>query len=141
MVLTSEQVSALNLGLKFRQSPSSLPILQLVAGCESAARSLERSNLQAGTSFRLACAQELTAKSDFAKVQHDCRHRKALKDLGHNESVVITTTDKGGKVVVLDSIQYSEMVLTHLEDPAYERIQEFPFGRDRIVLEDIVLCN
>ncbi len=138
--LTANQLTALNLGVKFHQSPSNMPMLQLVAGCENAARSLDPVDGAAASSFRIACAKELE-KASLPKPNMTVRHQKALKDLCKNESIVITTADKGGKVVVLDLNQYSEMVLMHLQDPAYEIIPEFGSGRGHVDLQVENLLN
>ncbi|MCP3682022.1 MAG: hypothetical protein GY861_04960 [bacterium] len=59
-----------------------------------------------------------------------------MKDLSQNQAIVITTADKGGKVVVLDVDQYSEMCMVHLEDSVYEKVDGVGTGRNRIVLLD-----
>ncbi len=69
------------------------------------------------------------------------KYQKALKELSQNDSIIVTTADKGGKVVVMDSIQYAEIVLNHLEDPVYEEIQEFGNGTGYVDLTSTVLLN
>ncbi len=48
----------------------------------------------------------------------------------------MTEADKGGKLVLLDSNQYTEMVLLHLSEDAYERVASFGSGKGKVVLFD-----
>ncbi len=54
---------------------------------------------------------------------------------------MVTTADKGGKGVLLDLNQYSEMWIMHLEDQACEKVREFGVGRGKVNLEDEDLFN
>ncbi len=58
-----------------------------------------------------------------------------------NQALTITNTDKGGKVIVLDFVQYGEICLKHLEDPVYQQVFEFGAGRGRIDLRSEPLFN
>ncbi len=62
--------------------------------------------------------------------------RRALRGLANNQALTILTADKGGKVVVMDSIQYSVMCELHLQDPAYELVKSFGRGRGKITLRN-----
>ena len=51
------------------------------------------------------------------------RHREALRDLGRDESIFISSADKGGGVVIMGSQQYTEKMGVLLSDAqVYERV-------------------
>ncbi len=87
-----------------------------------------------GSGFRSACA---TAIQKATKPAHNMpkNYCNALADLSRNEGITVTTADKGGKLVVLDSVQYGELCLKHLEDIAYEKVTSFGTGRSTVVLD------
>ncbi len=62
--------------------------------------------------------------------------RRILRELSNNEALIVTIVDKGGKVVVLDSIQYTKMCLIHLDDQAYESVDGFGSGRVEVRIAD-----
>ena len=41
---------------------------------------------------------------------------QALKELKNDESIVIKGADKGGAVVIMDSVHYEQMIYKQLED-------------------------
>ncbi len=136
--LTANQSRALNLTLKFCQIPKSVPYLHLIAAVESAARGLDRSDEAAGSQYHAACAEAIqTATVPDPNITK--RDRDALAQLQRNNSIIVTSSDKGGKVVILDQNQYTEMVLEHLSDPAYEEIKTFGVGRGKVDLSETPL--
>ncbi len=57
------------------------------------------------------------------------------------DSRIVTNADKGRMIVVLNSDQYREMCLRHLQDPVYEKVTEFGAGRGCVVLDDEEVFN
>ncbi len=133
--LSIDQMRALNLSTKFRQTPRRIPYLQLVTASEHAARILEESDVVSAEEFRTSCAN-IIRQASIPKSNLSVSYRRILRDLGNDENLVVTTADKGGKVVVLDQIQYSEMCLLHLKDPAYELVSSFGSGRAKVTLSN-----
>ncbi len=135
LTLSENQKSALQLGAKYRQTPHSLPFLKLIAGSESVAREIEQTDLATGVKFRSACV-DLIKKAKVPRSNMRGHLRRALADLSNNEDVVVTMADKGGKIVILDAVQYSEMCLVHLQDSAYQRIYSLGTGRTKISFQN-----
>ncbi len=106
-----------------------------MVGVESATCKLEETDLENGMGFRAACADALR-KATLPKPNLIPKTRKILLNLSKNEQLVVTTADKGGRLVVLDSNQYSEMCMVHLQDKAYERVTQFGSGRGTVFLRD-----
>ena len=51
------------------------------------------------------------------------RYRQAIQDLAKDESIVITSADKGGGIVILDKVAYTEKMHTLLsDDTTYKRV-------------------
>ncbi len=67
--------------------------------------------------------------------------RRILKYLAQNEAITITNADKGGKIVVLQFTQYAELCEMHILDPAYQRIDHFGSGQERVDLGKTPLFN
>ncbi len=138
--LSAKQISALNGSLKFRQSPQVLPYLQLIAGVEDAARMMEAKEMEGAVLFRASCAEAIqTASKPPPNVEST--EFKVLLNLAKNEEITITQADKGGRICVLDSNQYTEMCISHLQDDAYERIHVFGHARGRVDLREMDLFN
>ncbi len=133
--LSETVLTALDRSLKFRESPSVIPTVQLIASSEAVARNLSLSDPVQASSYRVACAQAIKNASKPKPKLSDPDH-KILKQLSQNKDIVITQADKGGKLVVLDQNQYSEMCLMHLEDAAYEIVDSFGSGKGKVVLRD-----
>ncbi len=131
--LSQQQVRALNLSLKFRETPRFIPFAELVAGVECAAKELERDDLEGSMLFRTQCARVLQiATKEAPNLPKDVR--TSLKSLSKNENIRVTVSDKGGKLVVLSDKQYGVMCLEHLKDPAYEKVLTVGTGRSKVVL-------
>ncbi len=131
--LSGQQLSALEASLKFRGVPPTVPISQLVAGAESAARQLQEIDQPAATRFRAECATAISraTKPENNMDKDQCR---ILRDLSKKEDLIITNADKGGRIVVLEAKQYGEMCIQHLSDPAYQKVDVFGSGKGRISL-------
>ncbi len=93
--LSSEQFQALNLSVKFRSAPTSVPYLQLAASAECAARDLDEIDATAASDFRLQCV-EVIRKANIPKSNFEPRFFKALTTMGQNTASCITKSDKGG---------------------------------------------
>ncbi len=123
--------------LKFRPTPVLLPSVELIAASESIARNWDFEEPAKGSHFRNACAQAIKSAS-LPEHNLDRDARKILKRVSQNENLVVTQADKGGKIVLLDLNQYSEMCLLHLQDDAYERVVSFGKGKGKVLLFDNV---
>ncbi len=133
LVLTTEQIEVLKLGLQFRKAPPKVPFSNIIPGVETAAREMARTNPADASAFRVACIKELdrasTPKGNMSK-----RQSKVLRELRNNQLITITSADKGGKTVIVDSTQYGEMCLVHLSDVAYVSVEKFGASKGRTVL-------
>ncbi len=138
--LSEEQKTVLNMFMKYRQTPRQIPYVQLIASAEAAAKSLDNQEDGNSTRFRIACFKELDSAS---KCRPNIKPRQCniLKSLANNSEIIITNADKGGCVVVLDSVQYGEICLRHLLDPAYEEVKEFGTGTGRVDLDETDLFS
>ncbi len=106
---------ALNATVKCRQTPKYVPFMQLVAGAESAAKQLESSMGDQVVNFRIDCALAISrAKAKEPSLKP--HQRKLLAQLARNKEIMVMSSDKGGKLVVLNVCQYGEMCLAHLSD-------------------------
>ncbi len=133
--LSEQQLNALNGMVKFHQSPQKVPFLELIAAVESAARTLEETDATVGAGFRTASATAIH-RAHRPKANLPVPTQKLLADLSRNENLVVTLVDKGGKTIVLDAIQYGQMCMAYLKDPAYERVMEFGNGLGHVKLMD-----
>ena len=62
--------------------------------------------------FTTLCMKGLSKnKKNLSK--EDCQ---ALKKMKNNESIVIKEADKGGAVVIMDSVYYEQIIYKQLED-------------------------
>ncbi len=132
--LSDQQIAAIQTSVKFRKTPSSVPYSELIASVECTARHLDQTDLYRAASFRADCALQI-ARATNPRPNLKPGIRNALTLLANNEQLVVTVADKGGKPVVLHILQYGEMCMKHLEDPVYQRINEFGAGRGRIRLD------
>ncbi len=129
--LTTDQIELLSLGLRFRQSPKTVPRLKFMSGIEAAFHELRATDIQQAFLFRAEAARML----DKAKVPRSNLSKpllRAAKTLRNCQDLTITSADKGGRTVVLRSDQYAEMCSAHLEDEAYEHVTSFGKGRHRV---------
>ncbi len=133
--LSVEQLHALNLLVKFRQTPHKAPFLELVSASECAAHLLEESDSLSAEKFRTQCATVIR-NATIPKPNLTKRVRWVLRELSKHEKLVVTTADKGGKVVILDDLQYTEMCLAHLSDLAYELVKSFGSGRAKVTISN-----
>ncbi len=85
--------------------------------------------------FRIACSNTIQ-QAKLPSPNLNVRMRQALKTLRANQAISILSADKGGKVVVLDTNQYTSMCLEHLEDDAYELVCSFGTGWRSVVLRN-----
>ncbi len=110
-------------------------MLQCVVGVELAAQELEKKSRIEANTFRISCANTIR-RAEPPGANLTSRQRKALTDLWNNQSITILTADKGGKVVLLDTIAYADLCIGHLSDPAYESVSSFGVGRGKVNLRD-----
>ncbi len=135
VLLTNEQIGVLSLGLHFRVTPKKVPVLQLVAGAETAAQEMQRTDPIGSNVFRILCSNTIH-RAKAPKPNLTYRQRTALRDLRNNQAITVLTADKGGKVVVLDSVQYAALCEIHLQDNAYELVDSFRMGTGQVVLRN-----
>ncbi len=126
--LSNLQIEALNSTVKCRQTPRSLPVMELVAAAELAAKEMERSDVADVAQFRAECARIISwAKKPDSNIR--LLLQRILSSLSKNDDLRVMSSDKGTKLVILNVVQYGEMCLTHLQDKAYEEVSEFGTGR------------
>ncbi len=53
------------------------------------------------------------------------------------EDITVTNADKGGKLVILDSVSYTAMCVLHLQDLAYEQVYFVRSGRNKIDINQL----
>ncbi len=99
-----------------------------------AAQRLEEGSADAAPRFRAACVDALQKASKPGR-NLSTKTQDILAQLGRNEFITITNADKGGKLVVLDTFQYGELCLRHLQDVAYERVSTFGSGRGAVSVD------
>ncbi len=134
-LLTADQLELLRHGLKFRCAPKYLPRLKLMAAIEGAFSDLSRTDHQQATWFRAEAARLLHhARPPKPNLSPDLL--KAAKQLHHNADIVITSADKGGRIVILLSVHYAELCSVHLEDAVYIWVDAFGSGRFRVPMVD-----
>ncbi len=107
----------------------------MIAGAETMAREMERTNPNEANVFRIVCSNTIQ-RAERPASNLDSEQRRALKTLQDNQALSILMADKGGKTVVLDTNQYTLMCLAHLECDAYELVDSFAVGRRTIVLRN-----
>ncbi len=133
--LSHEQLSALSHITKFREHCKKVPYMQLIVGVESACRQLEDFGFGSAVQFRSLCA-DLIRKVPKPPPNVSVQLGRVLRKIGQNEQLIITASDKGGKLIVLDSVQYGAMCLKHLEDSAYQRVYTVGTGKNQIIIDD-----
>ncbi len=131
---TRTQLEALEWMVKCRQSSKHIPFLQLIAAVETAAREIAEVNGEKVAWFRAECARVISRATPSAP-NIPVRYTRLLNDLSRNPNIVVLSSDKGGKLVVLDQCQYAEMCLTHLEDRAYQKVSSFGSGKSQVDLQ------
>ncbi len=134
------ELTLLNNCLKFRPTPSVLPSVELIASSESVARFWDLSDPEKSANFHNECAEAIK-KASKPDPNLTVPEKKILKHVSQNSKLVVTQADKGGKLVLLDLNQYSEMCLQHLEEDVYEKINVFGKGKGKVVLFDPVSKN
>ncbi len=133
--LGKQELATLDSCTKFRQNPKRLPYIQLIAGVECVARQLDNWEGDSGTDFRALCA-DVIPKAPNPPPNVPDQLTGILKKIGKNEELIVTASDKGGKLVVLNSTQYASMCIKHLEDVAYERVYTMGTGRSQVQIDD-----
>ncbi len=98
---------------------------------------VQRCYCEKSSNFRNECAEAIK-KASKPDPNLTVPEKKILKRVSQNTKLVVTQADKGGKLVLLDLDQYSEMCLQHLEEDVYEKVNVFGKGKGRVVLFDSV---
>ncbi len=129
--LTSDQLEVLKFSLGFRITMTVLPQLKFMAGIESATADLRHQNYEQSEWFCSETARIL-AHAKLPACNLTPNLQRAAKQLRENTQLVITSADKGGRVVVLFAEHYAEMCGVHLEDQAYEKVESFGKGRYKV---------
>ncbi len=134
--VSSLQLKALSASLKFRQVPSKVPCLQLVSSVESSARQLQEVDFPSAIRFRSECAN-LLADATRPRPNMQADLRRTLQDISKMGSIIVTNADKGGKLVILDTLIYGEMCLLHLQDKVYEQVTSFGTEHSQVEVDDL----
>ncbi len=135
VILSNDQITVLSYGLHFRRMPRKIPYIQLLAGAELAAQDLARSDPIVANTFQISCSN-LIQHAELPYPNLMSPQKRAWKDLQSNEAIMILSADKGGKVVILDTLHYGAMCLAHLENPAYELVSSFGHSLGKVELRD-----
>ena len=122
----------LSLGLNFAITPHTIPREEIVARTEGLARNLgykEGNNLR---SLVQRCLQE--AKTPASNLSRE--HRKALKSLKTDPSIVVLPADKGNATVVMPATTYAQKAYDILSDGAYRKISRDPTRKVERQIDD-----
>ncbi|KAL5012387.1 hypothetical protein ScPMuIL_010938 [Solemya velum] len=77
----------------------------------------------------------ITENKQNVKENLTVREKAALKHIHEDETIVIKEADKGGAIVILDTLYYKQLVMEQLNDHNfYERIES---NKDKTVMRDI----
>ena len=115
-ILTKNESEALSLGLKFDSGVDNKTYADYVLkNYRWTDSDMEKGFIQGV----LACCTALSKEQPSALPR---RYRTALNELGRNSDIVITRSDKGGGVVVMNKIDYNEKMMDLLNDTTtYEK--------------------
>ncbi len=128
---SENHLEALSACVKFRFSPNKVPFLQLISSMECSAKHLEQQDPSLAASFRAECSK-IISNATAPRPNFTPKIRQCLKEISKMEDITVTTADKGGKMIILDSTSYSAMCVLHLEDSAYKQIHVFGDGPNQV---------
>ena len=122
-ILSTHESSVLKKGLNFAITPTKLPVNDIIAQTEKAARKLSP---MAADSLRSEVVKVVkNTKLPTSNISKD--ERKALYDLKKDKDIMILPADKGRATVIMDTTDYKDKVQTLLADTnTYTKLQRNP---------------
>ena len=117
-ILNETEKEALSLGLKFDTGKNNKSFLDFII------KNTKNEDSEIDKGFKQGLVTCLTALADSKRPSLPRRYLRALQDLSRDRSIVITPSDKGGGVVILDKSSYDLKMLDLLsDDSVYERVK------------------
>ena len=115
--LSQVETEALSLGLKFYTGKSSNSYLDYVI------RNTKYGDSDIDKGFKQGFVTCLTALAGSSKPVIPRRYMKSLQELSRDPNIVISSSDKGGGVIILDRLTYDSKMLDLLSDTTiYEEV-------------------
>ena len=109
-VLSNNEKQALSLGLKFDSGKDRYTFAEHVN------RNYKWNDSETEKGFVQGILTCFKALADNEKSYLPRRYTEALKNLAKNEQIVITQADKGGGIIIMDSVHYKEKIKALLDD-------------------------
>ena len=117
-VLTKEEENLLNKGLNYNISPGILKPLDVIPAVEEALTSLPASE---ANNARLQISKILTNQKP-QKSNLTTTEKEALKALRSDRSIIVTKSDKGNQIVVMNREDYDQKAEEHIQSGPYKAI-------------------
>ncbi|CAF4198778.1 unnamed protein product, partial [Rotaria sordida] len=125
--LTEYQLQVLSKGLKFAQTPNTINVVDIIANVESSLCTVptipkitKQLAISEITTFVKQWKKPKMKENNISKEE-----QIALKELKNNNKIIITQADKGGKVVVMDRVEYIRKIEEKLNDTStYEEVKD-----------------
>ena len=132
--LNSDEISVLKLGPKFQLAPKFVNKEKIIAHVESKLKFIlnDQPKLE---NIRNSISHELDKKYNY-KPNLNNRQIKALKNLRNYKDIIITNSDKGNKVVIIDKIKYNEKVSLILSDTTV--YNEIPKDDTTLIAQNLI---
>ena len=108
--LSGIETEALSLGMKFAVGCDKQPLVETIM------KNYRYTDSDIDKGFIQGLAASCAALSKHAKRSMPRRYLRALKDLAKDESIIVTTADKGGGVVIMDYAGYKKKMFDLLND-------------------------
>ena len=125
--LSTPEREVLSLGLNFALPEKRLPMNEIIASTELTASSLDQEKAQQLREDVKQALQHHISKKKKSRVSP--RHFTAIKQLKHDDSIVILPADKGNATVVLDKKEYTEKMHDLLQDDSYKLLKKDPTSK------------
>ena len=123
--LSPEETSVLALGLNFSITPRSLPFVDVITALEDTATQLPQKEAE---EFRVQ-TRRCIERTKVPKSNLNRDMRSALRNLRHDDSIVILPADKGNVTVVMNKDDYKEKMQEVLQEGEYRIVVADPTAR------------
>jgi hypothetical protein len=120
--LLQSKLHELALGLNYAITPKEIPVAKIIASTETTARQLD---IDAADKLRAGVSKILQSTS-HPQSNLPNNLRRAANNLRKDQDIVILPADKGNVTVVMNKGEYTDKILSMLDDGTYKKLKGDP---------------
>ena len=126
-ILTEDEIDVLGLGFSFAITPRKNCGIDILSSCHDFINDLPSADRSPSL---IGVLYEGFMKSVRSENNIPSRFVKALSSLKRDSSIIVTKADKGGKIVIMDRVDYNTKMENLLNDPnTYLQLRSNPLSR------------